>query len=707
MKTSFITFIICIVAWAMPVTSTALHTDMRATADSLRGELRNVHTPADSLAIFNNIFDVESRYKTSEVGDTIYNLAVKAGDASTALDILRNTANRVTGSDSTLSALMDKALSWPESDMRRETTTFISMMRVINRVMYGSEEQRDAHMKEIIAEMNSGKALDSYDQINLLYGICRYLGSRPNSEMLNQYMDSLGTMVRRLPSTAFSLRNLYYLHAAQVYDESDPRRVHEAVKQMLENLENLQEYYHSKGRIFRDYSQTRYIIYDQILSMHDSGILSEAEIEDAYRQIKGLVDSDPELKAEFQRYPTPEISYALYHKDFAKAKGLLLGINEEQLQHRDLHNIIIAAAKTDDRDVILHFAPIYIKYLREKLDSKNTAAYQDLEMAYAIYDSRDNLSKENQAKAERINRLQGWGIAISVIGIVALVVLAVFLWRQYRKNHKLARSLTESNDKLKAEGESLRLSREELIRARNQAEKANNLKTDFIKNMSYEVKAPLQAITEYAHLIADSAEADGDKHLASFADTLDTNAEALSTIVNDVLRLSDIESSPMAVHPQLVNLKVLCTNIISAMARKAQPGVKMMLSPECRELEVLTDPALIQQILGSLLSNAVKFTAEGEITLSYREYKTSGTEHGRPKSKDYVDFTVTDTGIGVDPKDKERIFERFVKLNPETQGAGLGLTIARLIAERLGGSLVLDTDYAGPGARFTLTIPQK
>ena len=272
----------------------------------------------------------------------------------------------------------------------------------------------------------------------------------------------------------------------------------------------------------------------------------------------------------------------------------------------------------------------------------------------------------------------------------------ILLLGKSRKNRDLAASLAASNEQLRAESESLRLSREESVRARAQAEKANNLKSDFIKNMSYEVKVPLQAITEYSRLIADCAGATGTKHISRFADMLELNAELLSTIVNDVLRLSEIESSPMPVHPQVVNLQTLCSATVEAMRHRVAHGVDLRLDTSAGRVDLFTDPARVQQILNNLLTNSAKFTSKGSITLGYSEEPDGSA----------VKFWVCDTGIGINPENREKIFDRFVKLDRDSQGAGLGLTISRLIARRLGGDLILDTTYKGPGSRFVLTLPK-
>ena len=283
----------------------------------------------------------------------------------------------------------------------------------------------------------------------------------------------------------------------------------------------------------------------------------------------------------------------------------------------------------------------------------------------------------------------------------------MFLFRLYRRNHKLASNLKNANNQLLTESEKLRQSRADLIRARDQAQKANNLKTDFIKNMSYEVKVPLQAINEYSHLIADcvahvepesgiQSSTPAAKHLTRFADLIELNSELLTTIIDDVLRLSEIESSSLPIQSQVIQLRRMCEGTLASIKRRTKPGVTMMLDPNVKDIDLFSDPTRLQQILNNLLTNATKFTSSGSIVLSY----------SLNKDEDAVTFSVTDTGIGINPQNKDKIFDRFVKLDHDSQGAGLGLTIARLLARHLGGDLTLDTSYTD-GARFILTIPKK
>lgn len=168
-------------------------------------------------------------------------------------------------------------------------------------------------------------------------------------------------------------------------------------------------------------------------------------------------------------------------------------------------------------------------------------------------------------------------------------------------------------------------------------------------------------------------------------------------MVNDMLSLADLDSSASAIkiNRKSVNLYDLCNMAVDTTRHRVESGVEMKFMPgNQQDVSLYVDPQRIQQILINLLLNAAKFTNEGHINLI-------------PKlsdDKSAIVFTVEDTGIGIPPERKEQIFERFYKLNKESQGAGLGLTISRMLANLLGGTLELDTSYK-LGARFVLTVP--
>ena len=164
---------------------------------------------------------------------------------------------------------------------------------------------------------------------------------------------------------------------------------------------------------------------------------------------------------------------------------------------------IECAEALGDKEILLKASSDYIKVLKDEIEEQSHSSYRELQTAYAIYDMKYRVTQMAKEKSESVASLQHTIILVSICAVIILIILAIFLFLQFRKNRMLIRNLSETNQKLLSESENLKQSRAELIRARDTAQKANNLKTDFIKNMSYEVRVPLQAINEYSHLIAD------------------------------------------------------------------------------------------------------------------------------------------------------------------------------------------------------------
>lgn len=665
--------------------------------DSLRTALSQASETSDSMVIYANIYDVSPLSHQRALGDTIYILAERIDDQTTALDIVRNLANRNRTNDSILGLLRKRIMTWPETQDRKETVLFLDMMENVNRGRYGNQATRDKMFREVVNDIyNSHDHDDLYERIRLLHAVCMLLSNGTNSELLAVYEDTLGSLIRRLPPSAYSIRNAFNIHAAMAYVGIDPTKSIECDRWILANIEKLRRYYHKRGRVFRNYRPTYYTVYSRLLSNYEH--LSPSQIEDYYGSVMELVKTDPSIEATYNRFPRAGIYYALYNKEWKKASELIKQSKVAEAQKYELYRRLIQCADSiGDTDMHEKAAVEYARILEQELQARASDSYRELQIAYAINDIRHQYHQLDRDRLESLSRMQFWIMTFGILAIVVLVVLVILLFIKQRSNKALARRLAESNEQLKKESDSLRLSREDLIKAKAQAEKANNLKTDFIKNMSYEVKVPLQAITEYSRLIADCAQTTGTKHISRFADMLELNTELLTTIVDDVLRLSDIESSPMPVHMQVVQLRSFCNATIMAMRHRVPAGVTIQVDPQAPDIDFFTDPTRVQQILNNLLTNAAKFTHKGSITLGYNLVPDTGE----------LEMSVTDTGIGINPENKEKIFQRFTKLDRDTQGAGLGLTIARLIAERLGGRLVLDTTYKSQGSRFVLTLPRK
>ena len=230
----------------------------------------------------------------------------------------------------------------------------------------------------------------------------------------------------------------------------------------------------------------------------------------------------------------------------------------------------------------------------------------------------------------------------------------------------------------------------EVIQARIRAEESDRLKSAFLANMSHEIRTPLNAIVGFAKLVG-TAETDEDKRY--YTQIIDTNAEQLLQLINDILDLSKIEAGTLEFRFRPMSLNELCRSAYEVHRSRVKPGVELVFDERCQNVEIVCDPIRLAQVVTNLINNASKFTERGTIRFGF-EVKD-----------ERVEFFVEDTGVGI-PADKvDHVFDRFVKLNDLAAGTGLGLAISKMIVERLDGRIGVESEE-GVGTRFWFSIPR-
>lgn len=233
----------------------------------------------------------------------------------------------------------------------------------------------------------------------------------------------------------------------------------------------------------------------------------------------------------------------------------------------------------------------------------------------------------------------------------------------------------------------------ELAIAKDKAEEANRLKTAFIANMSHEIRTPLNAIVGFSELQCMDDCSNEDKK--EFEKIIKENSTLLLNLINDILDISRIESGRVTIDYRPCDVVKLCHScLISVKQARPLEHVEYQEHYPVDSLFIQTDAVKFKQVIINLLTNASKFTKEGHIRLSF------SVDEG----KRLITLAISDTGIGVPKEKAEAVFERFVKLNQYVHGTGLGLSLCRIIVERLGGKIWLDTSYT-EGARFMFCIP--
>lgn len=298
--------------------------------------------------------------------------------------------------------------------------------------------------------------------------------------------------------------------------------------------------------------------------------------------------------------------------------------------------------------------------------------------------SREEQAHEMQVNKERMNEKQH--LLFFSMGVLLLLLCLVYiLFYYYQRARRLKNELLQ-------EKQYLLTSQNNLKSEKVKAEEASRMKSAFVANMSHEIRTPLNAIVGFSGLLVDES-ADPEER-GEYAAVIHNNTEQLLNLVNDVLDLSRMETGDLNFKFGDYSLLDCCRKALDSIRHRIPEGVKLTFTPDVVSVVLHTDILRLQQILTNLLTNSAKFTSEGEINLAY---KVDETER-------QVYISVTDTGCGI-PKEKQAaVFRRFEKLDDYKSGAGLGLSICTLIADRLGGTLSIDPDYEN-GARFIFTHP--
>jgi signal transduction histidine kinase len=229
---------------------------------------------------------------------------------------------------------------------------------------------------------------------------------------------------------------------------------------------------------------------------------------------------------------------------------------------------------------------------------------------------------------------------------------------------------------------------DEMISLRDKAESANKMKNAFLANMSHEIRTPLNAVVGFSSMITDEMPAD---EREKFKQVIAHNNKLLLQIVDDVLTLSKIESGDIDFTNSTFDINDFMQSIIDSMRLTIHDKVKLICQSQ-EHFNICFDSRRLTEVVSTLIVNANKFTPEGTITINYRQ---------EPEG---LFISITDTGIGIDKKDQERIFQRFEKVNTYVSGTGLGLSICKGIVEQAHGTIGVESE-PGKGSSFWFRIP--
>ena len=292
--------------------------------------------------------------------------------------------------------------------------------------------------------------------------------------------------------------------------------------------------------------------------------------------------------------------------------------------------------------------------------------------------------------------------ALWLLGVAALAGLAAALWRERRHALSLAGRTTE------------------LERLYQEVARSNRMKSEFLANVSHELRTPLNAVVGFVEMLREGVYGELTPRQALPVDRIAASAGHLRQLVDRLLDIAKIAAGRLEVHPEPLVLRPFVLNVASEMeSLVSERGLALSIALSPTLPRIRTDQTHLRQILINLIGNAVKYTAHGVIQVKARVVPNGNApadddilDIGPPPdpSRSWVALQVSDTGIGIAPADRERIFDEFEQVNAGARtdsarrGTGLGLAISRRLARLLGGELTVVSEV-GKGSVFTVWLP--
>lgn len=321
-------------------------------------------------------------------------------------------------------------------------------------------------------------------------------------------------------------------------------------------------------------------------------------------------------------------------------------------------------------------------YSKEKIDNIKSIVN---EIQFDEYERQiEQIENENQKHLIDLSQSRTIDILFGVV-ILVLLLLVISLFRNNRLRDKTNKILKTTN--------------EELLIAKEKAETATQLKTQFVSTITHELRTPLYGVVGITNIIIDEHKELGNSpHINS----LKFSAGYLLSLVNDLLQINKIEEKRIVLESMIFNISDeinTITDSLQFIAKKNNNKIFVEIDPEIPET-LIGDKLRLSQIFMNLISNALKFTKYGNVTVIAKLDREEGT-------KKFITFFVKDTGVGIADADKEKIFEKFVQIERKEgdyQGTGLGLSIVKKLVEIFGGDVKLESQE-GKGTTFYFTIP--
>ena len=439
---------------------------------------------------------------------------------------------------------------------------------------------------------------------------------------------------------------------------------YENARVWLERMKQLIDGYEKQADMRPDYAEKQQARYDIYMARALEGLGRKDEAAEAYRK---FCETSFFKTAEGNILASDYLRLAGRWQDAADNFGSMNEMMKAYGTSYSLENIqkmLLKKYEVNMKAGRLDTARAVSISITEQLDSAITLSRSaEAREEAAVHQKELEMTAEN----ERYMRQQH----ITRLAIMAAVILLLFVYIvvRHRVQARLAKALEH-------------------------AKESDRMKTAFVQHISHEIRTPLNIITGFAQVVSNPdyelSKEDRNRIMADISH----NTTEITNFVNELLELSESESQSVYQLDEDVDVPTICQEAIEASEAANQGRLVLSVNSELPDgYRLKSNAAAIRKILDRLMSNALKFTVNGSVTIRLK------SEKGQLK------IEVEDTGKGIPHDQQERVFERFYKIDSFVQGMGLGLTVARRSAQLLGGTLTIDPTYT-TGCRFVITLPE-